>query len=275
MIPTLSRSNMVRTEHAFFEPQLVGGLAWLLAVSLLAFAAFLVPVPPEVLALCCGVITLLLTLRLLASRLLIHVYAYLVVDWRRDALYLASIVVALALGVRAVLRIYAMPGCPAREIETAHMIPSLGTFHIADLAVALMVCGFVLMEPLCFRRSLAVQYMWPTSDASYWVRWGSRLACPLTALCLCLSLHHLAAGRLWDAHLRAREIMQAILDKPDKISASVSRHLDDPEVVDELVTLAMCQPNRDWARQLADIPMRRRATTAWRQMVEATREEEP
>jgi hypothetical protein len=271
MTRRLAPSDELRTQHRVFEPQLSSGLGWLLALVTLLVGNYMSPIPPELLSLTCGTAGILLTSRLLTAKFVRWPYAYLVVDRLRDGAYATSIVLAATLALTAVARVQGLPACAAQEIETALALPNLGSYHIADVSAAAMICGLMLLEPLLFRRTLAVQYIWPTSVASYWVRWSTRVLFPALLVFAALGLHRACAGELWGTHLNARLLAKAILetDPEQKLQSAAARWFEDDAVTAELVTIAMCQPDDGLATRLVEVRTQKRPKSeAWTELVE-------
>jgi hypothetical protein len=271
MTRSLALSDELRTEHRLFEPQLSSGLGWLLALVALLVGNYMGSIPPELLSLCCGTVGILLTLRLLTAKFVHRPYAYLVVDRMRDGAYATAIVLAATLALMSVAQVHGLPACAAQEITTALALADLGSYHIADVSAAAMICGLMLLEPLLFRRTLAVQYIWPTSAASYWVRWSTRVLFPALLVFGALGLHSACAGQLWGAHMNARLLAKAILetDPEQKLQPAAARWFEDDAVTAELVTIAMCQRDDELATRLVEVRTQKRPKSeAWTDLVE-------
>jgi hypothetical protein len=252
---TTKPPDPLRTQSRLFEPQLSNAFGWLLAM-LLALGGVIGGLPPEPVSLVCAAVGLLLLLRLLAGNFGGKAFAYLVWDRQRNALYLAAITFAFTTAIVAFIRGRTLPACAPVESISTIGLSWLGNYHVADLAVATVAAMGTVMEPLLFRRTLAVQFLWPSSAGSYWLRWATRLLGPALLVMTALGLHRATAPTLWGPHVVARGLAHELTTAHG--SAQAARQMKDERVVTELVTIAMCQPDDELAKALVNTMQERR-----------------
>lgn len=252
---TTKPPDPLRTQSRLFEPQLSSAFGWLLAM-VVSLGGMVLGLPPEPVSLVCAAAGLMLLLRLLGGNFGGKAFAYLVWDRSRNALYVVATILAFTTAIAAALRSRALPACPPVESISNIGLSWLGNYHVADLAIATLVAAGIILEPLIFRHTLAVQFLWPTSAGSYWLRWATRLLVPSLLVVAGYGLHRAATPTLWGPHLAARGLAHDLVDGQG--SAYGARTMKDEAVVTELVTLAMCQPDDELARTLVNTVEKRK-----------------
>lgn len=263
-------SGSAPTFHRLMEPQLVSALAWALALLGMMLVHHLAYVPPEAALLVFGTLTLVLLFRVLIGRLGLGELRYQLVDPLRDGLYLGGVILALGCLMFARARALAWPSCTHIESLTMELPEK---FHVADFALGALVGSLAVFEAQLFRRSFALQYLWPSSSRAYIARWLTRLVTPSLILGVALSLHAHTAPQLWGKQLQARRIAIAIrgLQPEQYLDGDISYQLEDEAVIGSLVSLAMCQPNTALAHELLSKmrkPRKQIKSEKWRVFVE-------
>ena len=213
----------LRARHRVFEPQLTGALGWLAAAAIIVLLGPVARVlPPELAALLGGCSVVALTMHVALPRLLPRLYPRLLPDSLRTAIYATALLGFGSTAIAGVVAGLALPRCTDGPLTTTEVV--LGGAWI----------GLVAVQPTLFGRTLALEYLWPSSPHGYETRWVQKLVAPILALVAVLAFHRILEPSVWGTGGRARELLREIAAQPDEAATrrllrDESQRLSEPD----------------------------------------------